>query len=155
MKEENDSNARHSKLVGFSISPNVGMDAHQLWKRTPKEHILYCIASSSLLQRLDVVERLLDNTVDWCEAGFHVTVIIDTFDVLTDELFSQRLSEQFRCSNADAKLTVSVISHPEFDENSKEANNLVTYHRGHFKKYLHQFDLYVFGEQVKYEKMLV
>jgi hypothetical protein len=45
--------------------------------------VLYCISTMDL-GRIDVMEELLDNAVDWCEGGYSVSVIIDTFDSTVD-----------------------------------------------------------------------
>jgi hypothetical protein len=106
--------------------------------------ILYCIASASLFERLDVVERLLYNSLDWCEAGHQISVIIDTFDEVESDEMSKLLSDKVICSKSS--MPVRVLSHPLYNERG-EPNNLVTYHRGHFA-HAGNFDIFVFGKSV-------
>jgi hypothetical protein len=103
--------------------------------------VLYCIAGTTL-ERIDVIEQLLDNARDWCEGGLAVTVIIDIFEethINYIELSSILLS-QHSCSRAKWSLN--------FELHGNDMLNISAsmFHRLHFQKYLNDFDIFVFGE---------
>lgn len=110
---------------------------------TTKPRILYCIASAAMTRRLDVVEELLEDSRDWCEAGFSVEVIVDTFDQLQDErTLSARLTAMMGCSKS--LYGVRVVSHPAVNSQGMRTN-LIIAHREHFKREMSLHDIFIFG----------
>jgi hypothetical protein len=123
--------------------------------------VLYCIACESF-DRIDTVEILLDNAVDWCEGGYQVQVIIDTHDMSIDaEKLTSELIQRHKCSTE--QFLLKIVQHdptileriPEsFLKGIKAAElslNLAIYHRHHFSEYLRldgdeAIDIFVYSE---------
>lgn len=95
--------------------------------------ILYCIASASA-GRIDVMEMLLDKSLDWCEAGYHVLVIVDTYDTKYEKVLAE-----YPRSCISASFQINVHLH-------ERSINLVTAHRQHFNMRIGDFDVFVYGE---------
>lgn len=122
---------------------NSHYDAYNIHNQQ-KYSILYCIASAELPDRIDVLETLLDNALDWCEAGHSVSIIIDTYEqrnVDTKALASYWQNTRL-CHNA---LSIQIQEHvlPSAD---LQKIFLVTRHRLHFHQYLKEKDIFIFSE---------
>jgi hypothetical protein len=104
--------------------------------------VLYCISTMDL-GRIDVMEELLDNAVDWCEGGYSVSVIIDTFDSTVDlRALQTQLMERHLCSRT--KLSIDILLHEKIVDSVRA--NVAIYHRHHFRRRLYEFDIFVYGE---------
>eukprot|EP01039_Chlorochromonas_danica_P001831 gene1831-2003_t len=96
----------------------------------------------SVVDRIDVVEVLLDHALDWCEAGHRVRVILDVFlEAQIDySALAHELSIQRYCTAN--QLDISITSHKQWESDQE----LSVYHRQHFMHYLSSYDLFVFSE---------
>jgi hypothetical protein len=108
------------------------------------QRILYCIVSSSLLLRLDVVEQLLQNAQDWCEIGHRVTVIIDTFDAVDAVSFAAEVGVKYQCLHS--YLAITLVPHPVLNMQGKPTN-LAAVHRKHFAREQHKHDVFIVGNE--------
>jgi hypothetical protein len=120
----------------------VGHDYSRQAETAPRLTVLYCIASSSF-NRIDVLQILLDNAVDWCEGGYDVSVMIDTWDNTVDlEVISVELKAQHVCNKGH--LSVEIFLHERVIDHVPV--NLAVHHRLHFRSHLSDFDIFMFSE---------
>lgn len=125
-----------------SPAPTLSLLLSPNQRRRVPPSILYCIATGSVVDRIDVLETLLDHALDWCEAGHRTKVIVDAhveadvdYAALADELRAHR-----RC--VASSLDITIIPHAV----RRHSNDLVIIHRQHFQRELRHFDVFVFGE---------
>ena len=88
------------------------------------------------------MDVMLDNARDWCGYGYHVSIIIDTYDRNIDGNRLKQYEQSVACTLS--KVQIEVIYHENARPDVPYAHLML--HRQHFLKHINHFDIFVYSD---------